>query len=220
MTVQQIVDHVRSAIDELMQNDSEFLRKSNDELNLTDIIIDKIGYALQYVIENAPLDKLTSDMFVQTTPTATITSTTAPAEVEIANDVLRIIEARLSSWTYAPVPVTANSQVALMQTDTYAMGSYDRPVSVLAFKNQKRYLYMYCPRETTDTAYLTVIKKPSQTAYTSADLASDVTVPSQLEAALVYQIAGIAMTAFREDIAGQLFAISQRYLGYEPNNMT
>ena len=63
MTVQEIVTRVRAAIDELMQNDSQFLRQSTDEANLTSVIVDKIGYALQHLLEIAPLDKLDSDVY-------------------------------------------------------------------------------------------------------------------------------------------------------------
>ena len=60
MTVQEIVTRVRAAIDELMQNDSDFLLESKDEENLTAVIVDKIGYAWQHVAERAPIDKLDS----------------------------------------------------------------------------------------------------------------------------------------------------------------
>ena len=63
MTVQEIVTRVRAAIDELMENDSDFLSESTDEMNLTRVIVDKIGYALQHIIENAPLDKLDDSVF-------------------------------------------------------------------------------------------------------------------------------------------------------------
>ena len=71
MTIQEIVTRVRAAIDELMENDSEFLRQSTDEMNLTRVIIDKIGYALQHILENAPLDKLGDDVFEQVGPAST-----------------------------------------------------------------------------------------------------------------------------------------------------
>ena len=49
MQVQEIVKRVRSAIDELTANDSESDFASSDEENLSEIIIDKIPYALTFI---------------------------------------------------------------------------------------------------------------------------------------------------------------------------
>lgn len=227
MTVSEIVKRVRSAIDELMQDDSEFLRKSNDELNLTDVIIDKIGYALRHVLENAPLDKLGNDAYKTLTPSqmsnlfskVSIGTTQDPVykgRLILPSDLLRIIEARLSSWSLFPFPVPDTSQVYLMQQDQYARGSWDRPVNVLTWDaTDKRILEMYCAKDSSDTLIFFYVAEPNLTNVDADHLSQDVSVPSQLEASLIYQIAGLAMTAFREDIAGQLFSISQKYLDPE-----
>ena len=83
MLVSEIVKRVRAVIDELMQNDSNFLRESEDEKNLTSVIIDKIGYALQYVIENAPLDKLDGDMIETLTSSPITGSFTIDSDTQI-----------------------------------------------------------------------------------------------------------------------------------------
>jgi len=211
--VSDIVTHVRSAIDELMVNDSNFLSQSTDEENLTNVIIDKIGYALQYVIENAPVEKLDSSVFETLTP-AEITDrfdidAMLVGHLRLPSDLLHIIEARLSSWSHFPIPLSDASQEALMQQDQYARGSWDRPVNILTYDGSERVLLMYSAKDSTDTLRFTFIRKPALTHYTSAD---SVSVPDQLEASLIYQIAGMAMTAFREDVANSLFAIAQRYL--------
>lgn len=227
MTVSEIVKRVRSAIDELMQNDSEFLRKSNDELNLTDVIIDKIGYALRHVLENAPLDKLGNDAYKTLTSgqmsslfskvnIGTQADPVYKGRLVLPSDLLRIIDARLSSWSLFPFPVPDTSQVYLMQQDQYARGSWDRPVNVLTWDaTDKRILEMYCAKDNSDTLVFFYVAEPDLTNVDSSHLTQDVAVPSQLEASLIYQIAGLAMTAFREDVAGQLFALSQRYLDPE-----
>ena len=216
MLVSEIVTRVRGVIDELMENDSDFLRESEDEKNLTQIIVDKVGYALQYVIANAPLDKL--DDSELSTPTSAETgsgnfavdSQTLEATFKIPTDCLRIIEARLSSWTHAPIPVRSSSPVALMQQDEYAKGSWDRPVNVLTYGSDgRRSLKMYCARATTDTLVFVFIRKPDTS---TISLSTNITVPSQLEASLIYHIAGLVMTAFKDDVAASLFAIAQRHL--------
>lgn len=223
IAVSDIVSRVRSAIDELMQNDSSFLNQSEDEANLTQVIIDKIGYALQFVIENAPIEKLDSSMIGTLTATellqfslVNIGTTQEPAykgRLKLPDDLLHIVDARLSSWTHFPKPLSDSSQEAIMQLDQYARGSWDRPVNILTYDGANRYLDMYCAKVGTgtgiDTLKFTLIRKPTVAHYTTSDT---VNVPDLLEASLIYQIAGMAMTAFREDVAASLFAIAQKYL--------
>lgn len=227
IAVSAIVSRVRSAIDELMVNDSNFLGQTADEENLTNVIIDKIGYALQYVIENAPLEKLDSSAFETLTPTelannfslvniGTLQDPDYKGRLKLPTDLIRIIDARLSSWTHFPRPLSDTSEEAIMQQDQYARGSWDRPVNILTYDGADRYLDMYCAKVGTgtgaDTLKFTFLRKPAVTHYTPSDQSTNVSVPSLLEAALIYQIAGMAMTAFREDVATSLFAIAQKYL--------
>ena len=220
MRVSVIVTRVRAAIDELMQNDSAFLRVSEDEKNLTDVIIDKIGYALQHVIDNAPLEKLDSSMFEELTAQELQDSFSIDSELvgrlTLPTDTLRIIEARLSSWSLFPLPVSPSSQVYLMQQDKYARGSWDRPVNVLT----AGVLEMYCAKTNADTLIFKFIRKPVVAAPSQLLPDPDVSVPAQLEAALIYQIAGMAMVAFREDIAATLFALASRYTDPRQTNDT
>ena len=216
ITVAEIVRRVKSAIDELTQEGTDFSDLTNDVANMTQIIVDKIGYGLTFILENAPLDKLDSSMFEQTSPAGSIVSGTGAEKAQVSDDVIRVVSARLSSWTYAPVPVPESSQVALMQSDEYAKGSWDRPVSVLTFENNNRYLYMYSPKtNSVETCYMTVVKKPDVSGISVSNLSASVNVPSRLEAALVYQVAGLTMLAYREDVAQSLFNVARNYLSAE-----
>lgn len=219
MTVQEIVTRVRAAIDELMENDSDFLRESTDEMNLTRVIIDKIGYALQHIYENAPLDKLDSDVYEELTPTEMENQFSITDDLvgvlKLPTDLLRIIEARLSSWSQFPVPESDRSQVYLMQQDQYARGSWDRPVNILTYHGADKTLEMYCAKTNGDTLNFVFIRKPDPDSYDAEHLDDDVKVPKSLEASLIYQIAGLSMVAFREDVAADLFEIAARYLDPE-----
>lgn len=207
---------MRSAIDELKDNDPEFLNATSDEQNLTDIIIDKIPYALTFVLENAPEDKLDNDSLDSLTQAETSGVTIAagqPVKVKLPSSVIRVVSARLSSWPQSPVPVTERSQEYLMQQDEYARGSWDRPVDAIAHHGADRYLELYSAKTNNDTIEASVIRKPS-TLPSGLDGEStyDVAVPSRLESAFVYQIAGLTMVAFREQIAASLFTIARQYL--------
>ena len=221
MTVQEIVTRVRSAIDELMANDSQFINQSTDEANLTNVIKDKIGYALQHIMEVAPIEKLDSSVFEVYDSTAlasnfSINATTLVGTLKLPSDLLRIIEARLSSWSHFPIPETDKSQVYLMQQDTYARGSWDRPVNILTYgSGTTRVLEMYCAKTASDTLKFVFIRKPTKKTTTGQDPQEYYDVPPALEASLIYQIAGLTMLAFREDVAASLFAIADRYLDPE-----
>ncbi len=213
MQVKEIVTRVRSAIDELMANDSEFLGGSSDEQNLTDVIIDKIPYALTYVIENAREDMLDGDILDSLTAaelTGVVIAAGQPVKVKLPPDVIRIVSARLSSWSQSPVPVAESSQEYLMQQDEYARGSWDRPVNATAYHDADRYLEMYCAKTDDDKVETSIVRKPA--IGDTSDDTTDVDVPVRLEAAFIYQIAGLTMVAFREQIAASLFAIAQKSL--------
>lgn len=219
MTVGEIVTRVRAAIDELTANDSDFLRESSDEKNLTSVIVDKIGYALQHILENAPLDRLDDDAFETLTQEELARDFTIGddlmGKLKLPKDILRIIEARLSSWSHFPIPEKDTSQAYLMQQDTYARGSWDRPVNILTYDGKDRVLEMYCAKAKTDTLRFVFIRKPDLSDIDTSDMETDVSVPASLQASLIYQIAGLSMVAFREDLARSLFEIAERYLDPE-----
>lgn len=213
MQVQEIVRQVRSAIDELTVNDSEFLNASSDEQNLKDIIIDKIPYALTFILENAPEDKLDNDcldVLTQAEISGVAIAERQPVKVNLPSNVIRVVSARLSSWSQSPVPVTENSQEYLMQQDEYARGSWDRPVNAIAYHGANRYLEMYSAKTNNDNIEISVIRKPA--IGNTSVATTNISVPSRLESAFIYQTAGLTMVAFREKIAESLFAIARQYL--------
>ncbi len=218
MTVNEIIAQVRSAIDELMNNQSAFINNTVDEANLTQVIKDKIPYAYDFCIRNASAELLANvSGTVINLGVGDVTCTIAAPfvyTVKLPSDVLRILRAKLTSWTFTPMPVSENSEEALMQTDQYAMGSYDRPVVVMSFWNNSGTinpaLKMYCGRADTETASVWAIKTLTMPGDDVTDIGN---LPPQLEASLIYQVAALTMVAFREEVASSLFAISRNYLG-------
>ena len=210
MKVKEIVTRVRSAIDELTANDSEFLQASSDEENLKAIIIDKIPYALTYIIENAPEEKIDSSMVTQLSAGSTAAVAGGMVSVQLPSEFLRLMSARLSSWSLSPIPVAEHSQQYLMQQDEYARGSWDRPVSAIRYKGSDRYLELYSAKDASDTVEVSYIAKP--TIGDTSDGETEIGVPVRLEAAFIYQIAALTMVAFREQVAQQLFTVAQQYL--------
>ena len=175
------------------------------------MIVDKIGYALQYVYENAPLNKLDSSAFEELTQQEVQSSFSIGSDLvgrlKLPSGLMRIVTARLSSWSHFPIPEPDTSQVYLMQQDQYAKGSWDRPVNILTAGT----LEMYCAKNQSDTLKFVFIRKPS-TSFSPDAPTTQVKIPASLEASLIYQVAGLSMVAFREDVAASLFAIADKYL--------
>lgn len=217
ISVDTIVSRVRAVIDEMMANDSGFLTQSTDETNLTNVIKDKIPYALQWLIERAPVDKLDQGSITGTgayvSGTFSIDSSSLMGQCQLPDEVLRVVSARLSSWKYAPTPVTEHSVEYLMQSDAYAKGSWDRPVVALVHRTGssggERWLEFYSAKQTTDTLHLLVFKKPNIDISSGS---STVDVPSVLEGAFIYEIAGLTLTTMKDERAGAMFTIAKEYL--------
>lgn len=220
MKVKEIVTRVRAAIDELVENDSDFLAHSQDEDNLTATIIDKIPYALVYIVENAPQEKLDTDMLSSEPLNGfSVNGTTLTGRVKLPTNILRIVAARLSSWKLSPIPVMEYSQEYLMQQDEWARGSWDRPVTAIVHEGADRYLEFYSAKTPTDKAFISYVMKPDVSALATVTMetmesnTAEVNVPTQLEAAFIYEIAALSMVAFREDISRSLFEIAVNYMG-------
>ena len=215
MTFQEITARVRGVLDELEANGSAFINASSDEQNLTDVIKTNIPYALVYLLENAPIEKLDEsavtgqDSYVP--GTFSIDAATMMGQAQLPDNVLRVVSARLSSWKYSPLPVNEHSQEYLMQGDEYARGTWDRPVTAIVHRPGSRWIELYSAKALTDTLYMLVYKKPDL-----ADVEhTGVSVPQALEGAFVYHLAGLVLTAFRDDHAGNLLAIARSYAGID-----
>jgi len=221
MQVSAIVTKVRAAIDELMANGTQFLGASDDAQNLVDVIKDKIPYALEWVLVNAPVELLDvagvtgADTFVS--GTFSVDSDTLVATAKLSDDVLRVVSARLSSWKYSPVPVTEHSVEYLMQSDETARGCWDRPVTAIVHRIvtsgdtavSGRWLELYCAKTTSDTLSVLAYKKPDLSSMTDS---TDIAISSALEGAFIYHIAGLTLLAFRDAAAKDMLEVARSYL--------
>ena len=222
MVVSAIVERVRAAIDELMANGTSFLGASEDAQNLVGVIKDKIPYALEWVLVNAPVELLDvagvtgADTYVS--GTFEIDANTQVATAKLSDDVLRVVSARLSSWTYSPVPVTEHSVEYLMQSDETARGSWDRPVTAIVHKITAgsdnslvsgKWLELYCAKATTDTLSVLAYKKPDLSGMVDS---TDIDISAALEGAFIYHIAGLTLLAFRDAAAKDMLEVARQYL--------
>ena len=140
MLVRDIIYRVRAAIDEIQSLDSPKLVDNLNFDNLDMIIADKIPFALEFVIQNAPLSLLDGDLSSQISDGLVTTKYDGTIEIELPSDTLRVISARLSSWFVSPPVSDEHSDVARMQGFKVSRGSWDNPACVLYAENGKQIL--------------------------------------------------------------------------------
>ena len=198
MLVRDIIYRVRAAIDEIQSLDSPKLVDNLNFDNLDMIIADKIPFALEFVIQNAPLSLLDGDLSSQISDRLVTTKYDGTIEIELPSDTLRVISARLSSWFVSPPVSDEHSDVARMQGFKVSRGSWDSPACVLYAEIGKQILRMFSLKEASDKYYITLIRKPSLSISESADGTGDVKIPSRVEASFIYYLAGLTMLAMGE----------------------
>ena len=199
MNVSEIVYRVKAAIGEVVNLDNPRLAEGVNSDNLEHIIVDKISYAFEWVIQNAPISLLEGNLTTQLDSRFAVSKGDGSIEVTLPDDVLRIVSARLSSWVLSPPVSDEHSEVAAMQMYPCSKGTYDNPACVLYSEDGKQILRMYSVYDRDDKAYVSVIRKPSTISVDSADGTKSLDVPSRLEASFIYYISALTMQAMGEN---------------------
>lgn len=198
MNVSEIVYKVKAAIGEVVDLEYPKSLEGVNADNLLHIIVDKIPYAFEWVIQNAPVSLLEGNLTsILDTRTATLNGNTV--EIVMPDDVLRIISARLNSWVYTPPISDEHSEVAMQQRYPTTRGTYDAPACVLFSEDGKQILRMFSAETKNDKAYISVIRKPSTLSVDMSDGTKKVNVPSRVEASFIYYIAALTMQALGEN---------------------
>lgn len=195
MNVGEIVYKVRAAIGEVVDLENPKALESVNADNLLHIIVDKIPYAFEWVIQNAPLSLLEGGL---TSRIEQSVMSTRIGRIELPDDILRIISARMSSWTYAPPISDEHSEVAMQQRYPSTRGTYDAPACVLYSEDNKQVLKMFSAETVADKVYITFIRKPETLSVDPVDLTEVVKVPPRLEASFIYYISALTMQALGE----------------------
>ena len=99
MNVSEIIYKVKAAIDELSTLDYPKLAESVNLENIDLIIVDKIPYALEWIIQNAPATLLTGDLTESFNNSGLVTKVSDDYvfEIELPSTTLRVVSARLST---------------------------------------------------------------------------------------------------------------------------
>ena len=210
MNVSEIIHKVKAAIDELSTLDYPKLAESVNLENIDLIIVDKIPYALEWIIQNAPATLLTGDLTESFNNSGLVTKVSGDYvfEIELPSTTLRVVSARLSTWMFTPEMSDEHSDVAAMQMYPTSRGTWDNPACVIYNENGKQILRMFSGKTRDDVYYITLALKPDVSFTDTWDGEAIVPIPERLTASFIYYIAGLTTLAMKEDVSKSLLELA------------
>ena len=210
MNVSEIIYKVKAAIDELSTLDYPKLAESVNLENIDLIIVDKIPYALEWIIQNAPATLLTGDLTESFNNSGLVTKVSGDYvfEIELPSTTLRVLSARLSTWMFTPEMSDEHSDVAAMQMYPTSRGTWDNPACVIYNENGKQILRMFSGKTRDDVYYITLALKPDVSFTDTWDGETIVPIPERLTASFIYYIAGLTTLAMKEDVSKSLLELA------------
>ena len=210
MNVSEIIYKVKAAIDELSTLDYPKLAESVNLENIDLIIVDKIPYALEWIIQNAPATLLTGDLTESFNNSGLVTKVSGDYvfEIELPSTTLRVVSARLSTWMFTPEISDEHSDVAAMQMYPTSRGTWDNPACVIYNENGKQILRMFSGKTRDDVYYITLALKPDVSFTDTWDGEAVVPIPERLTASFIYYIAGLTTLAMKEDVSKSLLELA------------
>ena len=204
ITTKDIISRVRIKLDEIGLNESDMVGDT-DNSDIDTVIKSCIGEAHRLCVLNADASLLEGEASY---PSLSIGSDMV-GRVSLPPNFLRLVSVRLSSWQSAASEVIEEgSPEYRMQSDPYCCGTWYSPVAALVYNGSTRQIELYKAKTTTDTlrSFVTISQ------YDGGDTVS---VPDQLEGALIYYVAMLTATTFREDVAADFQRIAKSMLGIE-----
>ena len=209
MNVSEIIYKVKAAIDELSTLDYPKLAESVNLENIDLIIVDKIPYALEWIIQNAPATLLTGDLTESFNNSGLVTKVSDDYvfDIELPSTTLRVVSARLSTWMFTPEMSDEHSNVAAMQMYPTSRGTWDNPACVIYNENGKQILRMFSGKTKDDVYYITLALKPDVSFTDTWDGEAVVPIPERLTASFIYYIAGLTTLAMKEDVSRSLLEL-------------
>ena len=210
MNVSEIIYKVKAAIDELSTLDYPKLAESVNLENIDLIIVDKIPYALEWIIQNAPATLLTGDLTESFNNSGLVTKVSDDYvfDIELPSTTLRVVSARLSTWMFTPEMSDEHSNVAAMQMYPTSRGTWDNPACVIYNENGKQILRMFSGKTRDDVYYITLALKPDVSFTDTWDGETEVAIPERLTASFIYYIAGLTTLAMKEDVSKSLLELA------------
>ena len=231
MDIDDIVSRVRWAIDEEALTNESFLNASaGDSTKMDNIIRASIGTALHWVCLHAPAEMLTGNdgttdpteqqkLIVDKTPTVSQippTGTAIGGSFSLENDFLRLVRVRGDNWHRAVMtPISEDSEEYLqLRDENGAMATYDRPQAAIILRATKS-IEVYPKPTTVNYTYVRDPLAGGAIDYTS-ETATEPFVPAKAQAALIYYIAFLVLSAYGDPRAARMLEIAMMNIGQKP----
>lgn len=219
MTVSEIYKRVRWCFDEEALNVSNLADVSGGDNDLmNNIIKDKIGAALRWICLYAPAEQLSGggdddggiDIVVDDSG-----SVPSNGKIGLGKNFIRLVRVRCSGWHRAVMGeslIREDSDEYLQLSDEYgAEATVDRPQAAIIASAEKK--VQVWPHGTGETYELTKLVMPSNADLGSLTDSSSVGVPGLLEAAFIYYLAFLTLSAYADGRAARMLEIARMSLG-------
>lgn len=201
---------VKAFLDELGDNDAEFMLSDNETQNLEDIMDSVTPMAVRAVHDGAP-----NYMLDGNNPAVTDFSIdNYVATATLPDNFMRLVRVKLSSWG-APVTqvITEDSPEYRMQANKYMRGSYNKPVCALVRSSSgKQVLELYSAKLSSDDLQQLLILTEPQWGTDAVKGDDYIEICPRLKSSIIAQITGQLLLAISEDQRAQTFlSLSSNY---------
>lgn len=216
--VQHIYERVRWCFDEEALNIANLADvTNNDNTLMNNIIKDKIGDALRWICLYAPAEQLSGggssgsdDIDIIVDDTGTVPEN---GRIALGANFIRLIRVRCTDWHRAVMGeslLKEDSDEYLQLMDEYgAMATLDRPQAALIESAEKK--VEVWPRA--GSYELTKLVMPSMEDLSNLTDTTPVNIPPLLEAAFIYYLAFLTLSAYADARAPRMLEIARLNLG-------
>lgn len=205
--VDDLINDVRITIDENVP-ESSYLFETTDNLELDDIIRNKLIDAVRLVFEDAPLSQLEPTNY--DTSSAQETFSDGSGLIVLPEDFLRLVGLKLETWSRVVSSVhIPESATDLMQHNKYVRGSHIKPRCVFGHNTDgERAIYYYTAGKDSSGAYdhsISHFHYIPIPAIEEGDNGETIAMPTLLRFAVVNYCAGLTLVTRGMVDAGNQF---------------
>lgn len=212
LTLSEIREFVRTAIDEIQVNESSFVPSDGmsyaDDEDMNTIIDSKVIEAITYVHKNSPTSLLLdAKRFVADNSNTKIEDKEVTVTIP---DMMRLVLLKASDSNKVILEyVGEDDPKALMQYDKYCKSTYEDPVLVLSHNGDNKVLTYYSLKE--DASDINVFDKVLYIPY--PEIKEDkIDICKDVKLAILNHITGLVLLVYKDEHAESFFNQAKTYM--------
>lgn len=215
--IDDILKDVRVSLDE-NQTENEYLGTNTDNMELDEIIRDKVIDAVRVVLSTAPV-WMTEPSEMVTQASWITKNEDGTGQIKLPEDFLRFVSLKMKGWSGAVTNIAdEGSPIAIRQRNKYVRGTPDKPVCVLSKSNDGNAcieFYSVSPNSAAEVERGLYVKLPVIIQNESAQ--ECVEIPDLLYHSVIYYLAGLTCLTRKEtEAAKNYFELSKSYYKDNP----